>query len=97
MLTATTIARISIEINETFRASTPLQGKRVEAHEARYLAIKAMSMRYSHVIQIVSPTRRVVDVKVAAVSWNAVTGAGLVENFLPWVESVDGEYTCCNT
>jgi hypothetical protein len=38
-----------------------------------------------------------VDVKAAAVSWNVVTSAGLVENFLPWREGVDGEYTCCNT
>jgi len=37
-----------------------------------------------------------VDVKVVAISWNVVTGAGLVENFLPWVGGVDGEYACCN-
>jgi hypothetical protein len=29
-----------------------------------------------------------VDVKVAAVSWNVVTSAGLVENFLPWVRAL---------
>jgi predicted GTPase len=29
-----------------------------------------------------------VDVKVAAVSRNVVTSAGLVENFLPWVRAL---------
>jgi len=29
-----------------------------------------------------------VDVKVAAVLWNVVTSAALVENFLPWVRAL---------
>jgi hypothetical protein len=46
ILTATTIERISIAINEMFRASTPSNAKQIDAYEAWHLATKSISTRY---------------------------------------------------
>jgi len=51
MLTAATIARISIAVNETFRTSTPLQRKRIDRYGASFFENDALTVN-THVVTL---------------------------------------------
>src|SRR5439155_20108439 len=96
MLTTTTIARISIAINETFRASTLLQGK---------TGLTLTKPGTGRLRRCPWDTPRNLNCVVYEESGGCESCSYIKEcsnrcvrrgELPPWVGGVDGEYACCN-